>query len=177
MATYTEEELNRALLGLSEGDRSTFRVVFDGLFPLLSKYCARSLGNHADAEDAAQRTLEKLFAQASNYREGRSAAAWALSIAFFECRTLRQRRRRSREQPLDTELSLSERSPEQTVEDRELSLALETAIESLGEVDQAALRELLTREIGDSPASPHLRKRRQRAIFRLKMLWSKLYDI
>jgi len=176
MAKYTEEELNRAMLGLSEGDRSAFRVVFDGLYPLLSRYCARSLGNQADAEDAAQHTLERLFAQASDYQAGRSAAAWALSIAYFECRTLRRRRSRNRELPLELEHTASEPNPEQAVEERELSLALETAIESLSVVDQGVLRQLLSRELEKGRAAPHLRKRRQRAIFRLKSLWSKLYD-
>lgn len=68
------------------------RPVFDGLHPMVQRFCRRMLRNGADAEDATQVTLEKLFFKVSDFDARRDALGWALAMATAECRTLARKR-------------------------------------------------------------------------------------
>lgn len=94
--------------------------------------------------------------------------AWAFGIAAFEIRTRRRKLARRRETPADgIEQPADAQTPEQSVVDTDARPALREAVGELSEPDRQAL-------LGDSsPAvSPAAwRKRRQRALERLRGLW------
>lgn len=103
---------------LAEGDRSAFDPVFDVLWPSALSVATRMLGPGQDAEDAAQEALAKLFARADHYDPARPALPWALTFVSWECRTIRKRRSRQREE-------LAAEPPEQTAVDGSPELGLE----------------------------------------------------
>jgi RNA polymerase sigma-70 factor (ECF subfamily) len=150
--------------------------VFSALWPSVHRFCFRYLGQDADADDAAQRALEKLFAQATDYDPTRPVMAWALTLALWECRTIRRRNSRHRIEPLDQRLQSSVLSPEQFLEGEQLKRALDAAISQLSSADQETLSLVLTTEgFGRFENDSRFRKRKQRAVARLKEMWRKLY--
>ena len=91
MTPHTRTEIQRLLKRLAEGDRTAIVPAFEVLWPILQSFSARALGNEADAEDAAQQALMKLFAQVNDFDPSREGLAWIFSIATYECRTIRRR--------------------------------------------------------------------------------------
>src|SRR5689334_6702592 len=83
-------ELQRLVARVAEGDRDAFHPLFEALWPVVRRFAERSLGG-ADAEDAAQNALVKIFARASELDPARPALPWVIAIAASECRTLRRR--------------------------------------------------------------------------------------
>src|SRR5512145_2348815 len=143
MQDDSELQLNRDFARLAAGDRSVLSAVFHGLWPKVRRLCRQSLQNDDDADDAAQRTLEKLLAQAADYDGSRSVLAWGYAIAMWECRTIRRRSTRRRTESLSPGILGSEPSPEQAFEREQLREALEAAIMRLSEADQGVLRSIL----------------------------------
>src|SRR5207302_10345249 len=90
-------ELDRLVARLADGDRAAFGPVFEALWPVLRAFCGRAVGA-ADAEDAAQSALLRVFARAAEYDPEQRALPWVVGIAAWECRTLRRRRDRRREE-------------------------------------------------------------------------------
>lgn len=165
------------MIRLSDGDRSACSSVFSLLWPELVAFAERTLGKGADADDAAQLALEKIFAQASDYDAQRSALAWALAITAWECRTVLRRRSRRREQPLDTaaEDAVSPASdPESAHVESTMLSALRGCLEDLAPRDRATLEEAFYRE-AEGPQAPAFRKRKERALQRLRTAWRKIY--
>ena len=160
-------------MALARGDRSAFRPVFELLWPLLNRFCRRALGDDPLAEDAAQGALMKLFLHATEFQADGDVVAWALGIAAFECRSLRNRRLRRAEQQVHPALAavvVSEPSAESALIDAELGAALREVMEGLRPVDRATLDQVL----GRAPAAPRdatFRKRLQRAMERLRLAW------
>jgi RNA polymerase sigma-70 factor (ECF subfamily) len=162
--------LTEWMIRLADGDRAAFHPVFEALWPLLSRFSERLLTNRADAEDAAQQALLKIFARASEFDPGREALPWALAIAANECRTTRKRRLRSREVQ-EIQEGATERGPEDNAIERELAAALESVIEELRPEDKATLQDLLNESRPGSLGAATFRKRVQRAIERLRAAW------
>lgn len=174
MQEHSELQLARAFERLADGDRSAFAPVFRILWPKIRQFCRQALGNDADADDAAQHALSKLFEQAHDYDPDRSPLAWAYAIAIWECRTLRRIRSRSRSVPLeDIEFDPS-LSPERRLEEKDLGELLEESIRMLPVEDQSTLQMVLR---SDSPQDGTFRKRKQRALARLKALWKGAYGL
>lgn len=155
------------LARLSDGDRAAFDPVFTALLPCIRAFCARALSS-ADAEDAAQRAMEKIFARASTFDRARDALTWALAIAAWEIRTICTQRRRARLSDADPELSDDTPGPEEQVIARDLARALCEAMSTLSPTD----REVVLDEVSGGPT---FRKRKQRALSRLREAWRKLY--
>lgn len=151
------------------GDAPAFDELFDGLWPILHAYTRARLGASADAEDAAQTTLVRLFEQAPSYELGRPVVGWALCLAHFECLSARKSRVRSdaRLTTLETkEVSDGGRSPEELTSEREHRLALDAALEGFSPDERAVL--LGEAEVPESEtARAALRKRKQRLRARL----------
>lgn len=135
------------------------------------------LGNEADAADAAQQAMERVLVRAAEYDHARAALPWALGIASWECRTLMRKRTRRGEvahsaQPEPATAS----NPEEALEEQELAQALRTTLGELSESDRAAL--LLTfGEQKNLVTGTTLRKRRERALLRLRTAWKRLYGL
>lgn len=163
-------QLDVDMARLSDGDRNAFAAVFRALSPILVSFCKRFLTNAADADDAAQAALEKIFRSASEYDPDRPALPWAFTIAMWECATFRKTRQRSRTQALDETVPSSSPSPEDHALNKDLLLALEHIMQELTPADQSTINQAFFSEaIG--PASPAFRKRKARALSLLRRLW------
>src|SRR5258708_32230024 len=134
---------------LADGDRTAFGPVFALLWPQVRAFAARLVGP-ADGEDAAQSALLKIFSRASEYDRARDALPWALGIAAWECRTLRRRRERRREQsaPAPERAAEGALSPEEAVPERELRAAAEGGVGTLRPVHLDTSSSLATRPRG-----------------------------
>ncbi len=174
MLASERQRLNELLARLAKGDRNAFDPVFDQLWPVLSRYCVRYLSSEAEGQDAAQNALMKIFNRASDYEPEREALNWALAIATWECRTLRRKTQRKREVPSEEapENSAPGLCPELAAHTAQLRAALDAALSSLPARDRDFLLADL-QEAGHPGIKPAtVRKRRQRAIMRLRNLWS-----
>lgn len=163
--------LDAAMRRLADGDRGAFDEVFDTLWPILRRYALRLLGDPVRAEDAAQRALLKMFERASSYDPDRSALAWALTFAFWECRTERTQLRRARSEQLSVELESAAETPEQTLGRLEWEQAARELVDQLPPEQRALVWAEVEPELaavlrGQNPAT--VRKRRQRVLERLR---------
>jgi len=168
--------LNVLMARLADGDRSVFDEVYTGLWPIVAAFCSRTL-SQADAEDAAQQSLLKVFDQAGNFQRERDGVTWALSIAVWEVRTIRKRHARSKTSAIDEkELPASTESPELLTADRQITDAAMAVLGQLSQDDQATLVATFNEEEAPDGVGPAtFRKRRERALGRLKLAWRRVY--
>lgn len=155
---------------LADGDRSAFTEVFARLWPELRRFAGACLRDDAEADDVAQRSLISIMARAHEYDPQRDALGWAIGIAGWECRTSRRRLGRRQEQPL-IEPTAAEPSPEDLAIARDLERAVLEVVGSLPAADCAALG----LAAGEAVAPPTARKRRQRALVRVREAWSRIH--
>jgi DNA-directed RNA polymerase specialized sigma24 family protein len=162
-------ELRRLMERLADGDRAAFGPVFALLWPQLRAFAVRMLGP-ADGEDAAQVALLKVLARASEYDPRRDALPWALAIATWECRTLRRKRWRRRE---DYVPAPEPAAPESSLEDALIERDLRGAAEEvLGRLRPADVETIVS--IWSGPRAVQgatFRKRAERALARFKLAW------
>src|SRR5690606_38031573 len=150
--------------------------VFDLLFPSVQRLCTGLLKNEADAADALQDAMQKILERASQYDPKRPAMPWALAIAAWEGRTHLRRRMRRREVPEEAARELHTADPEERYVQHDLT---EAALVALGELSESD-REALVATYWDEAASVSgatLRKRRERALARLRATWRRLYGL
>jgi len=167
--------LDALMTRLADGDRAVFSRVFGLLWGPTHRLCSSLLKNDADAADAAQEAMQKILERASDYDKTRPALPWAMAIAAWECRTLGRRRARRRETTDYHHQAVSEHPEEEFVR-RDLTTA---AVAALGELS-AADRETLLATFWDEAASvtgATLRKRRERALNRLRKTFRRLYGL
>jgi RNA polymerase sigma-70 factor, ECF subfamily len=160
-------ELRGLMERLADGDRQAFAPAFALLWPRLRAFAVRYAGA-ADGEDAAQQALLKIFSRASGYDAQRDPLAWALGIAAWECRTLRKRRVRSREEP-QAEAPATSRTPEESAVERDLAAAVEAVVGTLRPLDIETISAIAS---GERPVSgATFRKRAERALSRFRHAW------
>ena len=159
---------------LADGDRNAITSVYRTLWPTVVRFCAAFVGDAAEGEDLAQAALLKLFEQAHDYDPGKSAEAWALTIAAWECRTFRKKRTRDqRNVEKMTRTQTRESSPdlEQDAWRRRVMSALDELVRKMPEADREALVDSFVKELSE----PVHRKRKQRVLARLRRRWKELY--
>jgi RNA polymerase sigma-70 factor (ECF subfamily) len=169
--------INGLIIRLRDGDRSAGSELFHLLWPVLRNLCSRLLMDSSSAEDAAQRAITRVFEQASRFDPARDGLAWALEIAVWECRTERRRLSRSREVLLPApppEIPEERASAAERLEQAELGAALEAALGHVPALDRETLRLMLRDSTAAVPAATW-RKRKERALRRLKLTWRTLY--
>jgi RNA polymerase sigma-70 factor, ECF subfamily len=173
----SETQLRSLFLQLAEGERKAFEPAFALLWPRLRAFCTQMLRNEADADDASQLAICKVFEQVSAYDHERPAFSWAIAIASFECRTIVRKRSRRKEDAL--ELSLGERiqdrapTPEEFVSEKELRSSAEAALAALEPAEQKAIMSAFLEDAG--PRSATERKQKERVLSRLRALWKRTY--
>lgn len=171
MSPEAAAHVQRALTALAAGDRRAFDSVFEGLWPIMRAFCLRQLNQPAEAEDAAQRALLRLFEQAADFDPARSAVAWALTLAAWECRTTRRRWSRARTTGVQAGLALPDARPdaEKQTQEAQSVARVEAALAELSPLDRETILATLA---DDAPAVPGatFRKRRQRALARLRAI-------
>lgn len=175
MSPEKKSQLDLLLGKLADGDRAAFTEVFRLLWGPVLRLCTSMLKNEADAADAAQQALEKVLTRADDYDRSRPALPWALGIAAWECRTFARKRARRRELPDELAPEIGSGSEEQLAE-RELMRA---AVDALGELslpDRQALIATFWAEAAPVTGAT-LRKRRERALKRLRDKFKRLYGL
>jgi RNA polymerase sigma factor (sigma-70 family) len=174
------EALQGYLERLADGDREAFPPVFLRLWPLLRGFAARCLPA-AEAEDAAQEALLRVFSRAAEFDRRRDALSWVLAIGAYEIRSARRRRQRrqAREHPAADEgaaaMADPGRSPEAAAAAAELERELAAALLRLRPGDAETLLAYARGERPNLPA-PTFRKRVERALARLRGAWRLDHD-
>jgi RNA polymerase sigma-70 factor (ECF subfamily) len=170
-----ELTLDETMGRLADGDRAAFTPAFHLLWPPTLRLCVQALGNEADGADAAQAAMIRILERASEYDRTRPALPWALTIATWECKTLRKRQRRRREAPEEPVRS----DGGAAVEEQERHLLTGPALAALATLspgDQETLRATYW-ETEASVSGATLRQRRSRALTRLKDAFRSLYGL
>ncbi|WP_342374792.1 sigma-70 family RNA polymerase sigma factor [Myxococcus stipitatus] len=176
MNVRLDSELDALMARLADGDRGAFTRVFELLWEPIQTLCRNLLKNEADAADAGQDAMHKILERASDFDRTRPAMPWALAIAGWECRTLARRRERRREEDEASIPSQAGPHAEEVFLQRDLTAAAMAALGELSDVD----REVLVATFWDEAASvsgPTLRKRRERALDRLRKTFRSLYGL
>jgi len=150
-------------------------VLVEQLWPVLMRYAERGLRDAQAAEDVAQEVLFRISSRISEFDRNRDGLSWAFGIATFEILSQRKRQQRRRETLVAEALpeTGSAESTEDAVIQAELHAALADALGQLSPEDLAYLN--LVDDKRSSPASPAARKRRQRALDRLRTIWRSIY--
>jgi len=175
MSTEPRAPLDSLLVQLADGDRAAFTEVFRILWPPVLRLCTSMLKHDADAADAAQQALEKVLTRCGDYDRQRPALPWALAIAAWECRTIARKRARRREIAEDAAPVLGVGS-EQELAQQELMHAAVDALGELSAQDREALVATFWEE-ATSVTGATLRKRRERALKRLRDTFKRLYGL
>ncbi len=176
-APRPQAELDALMERLADGDRSVFARVFELLWAPIQRFCLSLLRNEADAADAAQEAMQKIFERApADYDRKRAAMPWAMAIAGWECRTIARRRFRRREVDDSAAGELPGADAEEALVQSNLTRAAVAALGELSDTD----RETLVATFWDEAASASgatLRKRRERALDRLRGAFRRLYGL
>jgi RNA polymerase sigma-70 factor (ECF subfamily) len=163
------EQLDRWMTAAADGDRTAVDPLFQALWPIVARYAQRFVGDAALAEDVAQDALVKLFGQLDRYDRSRDALTWTLAIATWQCRTARRKVHR-RGEVADV--------PEGAVdgaliaEERQLVREALTTLDSLAPRDIEVIAAALDDgDLRDRIAPATFRKRLERALARLRIMW------
>ena len=170
MDAAARRTLQHDLRRLKDGDRAAARPVFDALWPACLALAKSQLRDDDDANDAAQTALMRLFHEVAGFDEARSGLGWGLALVTWECRTIQKKRTRTRSRSAPLEDVVDVATPGDLLGDlvrAEDVRRVARAFVDLDDHDQQTLRALLD---GDTAGHPTLRKRRQRALDRLRAL-------
>jgi RNA polymerase sigma-70 factor (ECF subfamily) len=167
-------DITALLVRVADGERGAFDPLFDAVWPPARALCGRLLPIAADADDAAQEAIVRVFTRAGEFDRARDALTWILAIAAWECRTVRRRAGRRAEVAFaGSPDQLSEDRPDQLVLRRELLAAATDALGALADADVATIIAALDGDpiarAGLAPAT--FRKRLERALARLRSAW------
>lgn len=165
-----------AMLRLADGDRMAMPGLVEQLWPVLLSYAERVLRDAQGAEDVAQEVLFRISSRISELDRTRDPLSWAFGIATFEIMTQRKQRLRRRETLQGGTVPESEESApsaEDAVIQAEVHAALSEALGQLAPSDVAHLGLFEPSRVG--PTTPAMRKRRQRALDRLRTIWRNIY--
>lgn len=174
MSNEATPNLDALVARLAGGERSAFTPAFQILWPRVRDLCRSMLKHEADADDAAQQALEKILTRSAEYDRARPALPWALGIAAWECRTALRKRGRRRE--LSDELTSDPQQSEEDFAERQLIQRAAQAMSELSPMDQEALVATFFDEAA-SASGATLRKRRERALTRLRIAFKRLYGL
>lgn len=170
-----DASLDDLMARLADGDRSAFAPMFELLWPRALRLCTSMLKHEADAADAAQQAMTKLLERAAEYDRQRPALPWALGIASWECRTLLKRRSRRREVGEEVAGEPAIDQERQHVQQQLVEAAL-AAMGTLSDTDRETLLATFWEEAA-SASGATLRKRRERAVARLRAAFRRLYGL
>lgn len=175
MDSEIRTHLNTLMAELVDGDRSVLNEVYSLLWPVIAAFCRKTLG-YADAQDAAQQALLKLFDQAATFDRRRDVVTWALAVAAWEVRTVRKRHERSKLALYDDAHAADDaKDPEWEIAERELIEAACSVLGQLSGNDQETLISTFSEEAPEGVAGATFRKRRERALVRLRTAWRRIY--
>ncbi len=172
MNAAERNRLHASMVRFADGERAAFRQVFDGLWPLCLSLATRSLADRADAEDTAQRSILKVFDRIVDFDRERNGVSWALTITAYEILTTRKQRSRRREDAREFEREDERPGADVQLVEHELLENVRALIGELSERDREALHAILS---GEKATGENERKRRFRAVERLRAAWRKAH--
>jgi RNA polymerase sigma-70 factor (ECF subfamily) len=177
MDAFRRRTIHDAMVRLADGERSVFPVLLDQLWPVILAFAQRGLGHAQDAEDVAQEVFLRVCSRISDFDRRRDGLSWVFGIASYEI--MSQRRRRPRRREADGSPALQRRpdpavSQEEAVMKEELTAALTLVIGALSREDRLALG-LLEGPEAKTQGGAAVRKRRQRALERLRLAWRRIH--
>lgn len=167
-----ETTLDALMARLADGDRAAFDPLFRALHPRAVRMARLRLGE-ADALDAAQSALERVFERASEFTPGRPALPWFYAVTANEVHAIARRRRASlaRTEGLPAATSTaSPDDPEQCLVEAELRAAVDAAVGELDPASATAIAALLGDAEPPAISAVAQRKRVSRAYARLRQL-------
>lgn len=172
MTADDRQAIHDALVRLADGDRSAFHVLVDRLWPEVLAFTQRSLAHPADGEDAAQEVFLRISTRIAEFDRRRDGVSWAFGIATWEVLTQRKRRTRQRRVVNEPrERRADDEGADEVLHRRRVAAALEAVLGVLSDADRSAL--------GLNEGAPQLgaaaRKRRQRALERLRAIWRSIH--
>jgi RNA polymerase sigma-70 factor (ECF subfamily) len=169
-------DLNALMARLADGDRAAFTAVFQTLWLPILRLCSGMLKNEADAKDATQQAMAKILSRASDYDRARPTLPWALALGAWECRTILRSRFRRREVGDETAHEQTTAASEDDVVQKNL---IEAALGAMGRLSDSDKETLLSTfwDEGASVKGPTLRKRRERALERLRSTFRRIYGL
>lgn len=167
------EGLDQLMTALAEGNREAFTPLFQRLWEPTRALCAQLMGSSSDGDDAAQTAMLRIFERANAYDPRRPALPWAMGIASWECRSLLKRRSRRRETDAPVVVS-DDGAAVAEQEQRELLAAAREALGTLSPADQETLIATYW-ETASGVSGATLRKRRERALTRLRDAFRRMY--
>lgn len=164
------------MLRLADGDRSAMPRLVEQLWPVLLSYAERGLRDAQAAEDVAQEVLFRISSRISELDRSRDPLSWAFGIATFEILSQRKRSQR-RHETLVGETPPEAEKAAPSVEDAIIQAELHAALaDALGQLSPEDTEHLgLANAAQRGPATPAMRKRRQRALERLRAIWRNIY--
>jgi RNA polymerase sigma-70 factor (ECF subfamily) len=123
------------------GDPSTFEEIVRRHQDRIYNLCRYMLQDTQDAQDAAQDVFVKAYAGLKAFKPDASLSTWLYRIAVNTCL---DHKKKSRLEPLDSEsliedLASAEPSPERLYESKEISRAVQGALQKLPENLRAAI--------------------------------------
>jgi RNA polymerase sigma-70 factor (ECF subfamily) len=171
-------EIQRLMVAAADGDRAAIDPLFHALWPIVSAYATRFLGNASLAEDCAQDSLVKLFGQLEHFDRERDALTWALTHATWQCRTERRKhQRRGEHVEVDARVLADACAPigdeRERHEERELVRAALATLATLPDRDRDIIAAVVTDddELRRAIAPATFRKRLERALGRFRLSW------
>jgi RNA polymerase sigma-70 factor (ECF subfamily) len=177
MDSARRKAIHDAMVRLSDGDRSAFPHLLDELWPVILSFARRGVRHEQDAEDVAQEVFLRICSRISDFDRDRDGLSWALGIAGYEIMTHHRRSQRRRETLGATEI-LERPDPatsqEEAVIQKELAAAVTQMIGTISDEDRLTLGLVGVPGVMQVQGAT-LRKRRQRALDRLRAAWRRFY--
>lgn len=175
MDADARKRVNALMIRLADGDRSVFDEVYAALWLVITAFCGKMLPG-ADAEDATQQALLKVFSRASTFDRTGDAFTWAVTIASWEVRTIQKQVARARTTSLDSQEAADPAESVETILSHEqLVAAARQVLGTLSEMDRQTLVASFNDENPTSIPGATFRKRRERALARLREAWRRVY--
>jgi RNA polymerase sigma-70 factor, ECF subfamily len=126
------------MVRVGSGDQSAYRELSERHLRAILRYCARMLGDAAEAEDVVQETFLRLWQQAARYQpRGTKPSTWLYRIAHNLCIDRIRKRKPQDASALDRQSSGDR--PGALLDRKEVALKVQAALASLPERQRAAL--------------------------------------
>lgn len=131
---------------VAKGDRAAFAQLFDRHQARVVRFCARFVGDEAQAEELAQDVFIKLFKSAGQYRPSARFTTFLFRVATNHCLNELRRpwHRHERvetmhdDEPGTIDSAGGAEMPDQALEAREVEAAVQQALRTMSERERAA---------------------------------------
>jgi DNA-directed RNA polymerase specialized sigma24 family protein len=169
--SINEAALDELMGRLARGDRSAFEPLYLALQPRALRF-ARAQVSAALAADVAQSALLRVFSRATEFEAGRPCLPWFYAIVANEIRGAKRSAARYVLEPLASQgLVDDSQNAEAALVTRELTRALQLAVDALDADSANALRATLGLEPMPDLRAATFRKRVSRAYAKLRLIF------